>query len=85
MQLTLPRYVSGCGMDKRVAVHFGGGGQEDLGLGALCEAQNVHGAKEACLGGLDRVVPAGSTPSQLEFTPARLLCPLSDVHTCCRD
>ena len=54
-------------VDERVAVHFAGRGQQEAGLGALCEPQHVHGANEARLDRLDRVVPAIKTSSEGEL------------------
>ena len=42
-------------MDGRVAVDLAGGRLEDLGAGALGQAQHVDGAVDGCLGGLHRV------------------------------
>lgn len=37
--------------------HFTGTGEQEPGPNALCKAEHVHGPQEACLDGLDGIVP----------------------------
>ena len=64
-------------VDQGVAVHFAGGGQQEAGLGPLRQAQHVHGADEACLDRLDRVVPA--MHQQHRAIMAEALCGTSSI------
>ena len=48
------------GMLQGVTIHLGGGGEDKLSVGTLGKSKHVHGSQEACLGSLDRIVPAAT-------------------------
>ena len=55
-RIDAPPIVLGLRMDFRIAVDLGGRRLQDLGAGALGEAEHVDGAVDAGLGGLHRIV-----------------------------